>query len=230
MSLEKRVKTLRHEIERHNRLYYVEDAPEITDAEYDKLFRELQALEDQHPALRSADSPTQRIGGAPLTEFGEVRHRTPMLSIGNAFDEEEVRAFDKRVREGLGAETVEYAVEPKFDGLAVSLVYRNGLFAEGATRGDGTTGEDVTANLRTVKSIPLKIKSEDLEVRGEVLMYRRDFDALNERQRAAGQKEYVNPRNAAAGAVRQLDSRITASRRLRFSPADSTWYLPFCNA
>jgi DNA ligase (NAD+) len=217
MSLEKRIKTLRHEIERHNRLYYVEDAPEITDAEYDRLFRELQALEDAHPALRSADSPTQRVGGAPLTEFGEVRHRTPMLSIGNAFDEEEVRAFDKRISQTLAMEKIEYAVEPKFDGLAVSLVYRNGVFAQGATRGDGTTGEDVTANLRTVRSIPLSISGkDDLEVRGEVLMYRRDFDALNERQRAAEQKEYVNPRNAAAGAVRQLDSRITATRRLRF--------------
>jgi DNA ligase (NAD+) len=139
-----------------------------------------------------------------------------MLSIGNAFDEEEVRAFDKRVRQAVGAETVEYAAEPKFDGLAVSLVYRDGLFVQGATRGDGTTGEDVTPNLRTVNSIPLKIKDADLEVRGEVLMYRRDFESLNERQRAAGHKEYVNPRNAAAGAIRQLDSRITATRRLRF--------------
>ncbi len=205
-------------IERHNRLYYVEDAPEVTDAEYDALFRELQELEAGHPELRTPDSPTQRVGAAPLAEFGEVRHRTPMLSIGNAFDEEEVRAFDKRVRENLGVEEVEYAVEPKFDGLAVSLTYRDGVFAQGATRGDGTTGEDVTANLRTVRSIPLKLNSsaELLEVRGEVLMYRRDFDALNERQRAAEQKEYVNPRNAAAGAIRQLDSRITASRRLRF--------------
>ena len=216
MSLERKVKTLRQEIERHNRLYYVEDAPEVTDAEYDALFRELQELEAGHPELRTPDSPTQRVGAAPLAEFGEVRHRAPMLSIGNAFDEEEVRAFDKRVRENLGVDQVEYAVEPKFDGLAVSLTYRQGVFAQGATRGDGTTGEDVTANLRTVRSIPLKIKNENLEVRGEVLMYRRDFDALNERQRAAEQKEYVNPRNAAAGAIRQLDSRITASRRLRF--------------
>ena len=216
MSLEKKVKTLRQEIERHNRLYYVEDAPALTDAEYDALFRELQELEASHPQLRTPDSPTQRVGAAPLAEFGEVRHRTPMLSIGNAFDEEEVRAFDKRVRENLGVEQVAYAVEPKFDGLAVSLTYRDGVFVQGATRGDGTTGEDVTANLRTVRSIPLKIKSENLEVRGEALMYRRDFDALNQRQRAAGQKEYVNPRNAAAGAIRQLDSRITASRRLRF--------------
>ena len=216
MNPEKKIATLRRSIERHNRLYYVEDAPEITDAEYDALFRELQALEAEHPKLRTPDSPTQRIGGAPLAHFAEVRHRTPMLSIANAFDEEEVRAFDKRMREALEVEKIEYAVEPKFDGLAVSLTYRGGLFAQGATRGDGTTGEDVTANLRTVRSIPLSIKDEDLEVRGEVLMFRRDFDALNERQRAAEQKEYVNPRNAAAGAVRQLDSRITASRRLRF--------------
>jgi DNA ligase (NAD+) len=216
MRIEKRIRKLRETIERHNRLYYLEDAPEITDADYDALFRELQALEAEHPKLRTADSPTQRVGGAPLAQFAEVRHRTPMLSIGNAFDEDEVRAFDKRMRDNLGVEEIEYAVEPKFDGLAVSLTYRDGVFARGATRGDGTTGEDVTANLRTVRSIPLKVKSEDLEVRGEVLMYRRDFDALNERQRQAGQKEYVNPRNAAAGAVRQLDSRITATRRLRF--------------
>jgi len=216
MSATKRIKTLRETLERHNRLYYVEDAPEITDAEYDKLFGELQALEAEHPELRTPDSPTQRVGGAPLPQFSEVQHRTPMLSIGNAFDEEEVRAFDKRIRQALGVEVVEYAAEPKFDGLAVSLVYRDGIFVQGATRGDGTTGEDVTPNLRTVNSIPLKVKERELEVRGEVLMYRSDFDQLNERQRAAGQKEYVNPRNAAAGAVRQLDSRITATRRLRF--------------
>jgi len=217
MTVEQKARKLRETIERHNRLYYLEDAPQITDAEYDALFRELQQLEEQHPELRSADSPTQRVGGAPLAEFAEVRHRAPMLSINNAFAEEDVRAFDKRVREAVGVETVEYAAEPKFDGLAISLSYRGGLFAQGATRGDGTTGEDVTPNLRTIGSIPLKIATkEDLEVRGEVLLYRRDFDALNERQRAAGQKEYVNPRNAAAGAVRQLDSRITASRRLRF--------------
>jgi DNA ligase (NAD+) len=216
MSAQKRIRRLREQIERHNRLYYVEDAPEITDAEYDRLFRELQALEAEHPELRSADSPTQRVGGAPRAQFDEVRHRTPMLSIANAFDEEEVRAFDRRVSQALGAERVEYAAEPKLDGLAVSLVYREGAFVQGATRGDGTTGEDVTANLRTVRSIPLRIEQHDLEVRGEVLMYRRDFDALNRRLREAGDKEYVNPRNAAAGAVRQLDSRVTASRPLRF--------------
>ncbi|HEU4925306.1 MAG TPA: NAD-dependent DNA ligase LigA [Burkholderiales bacterium] len=216
MNVEERARKLRAAIEQHNRLYYVEDAPEITDAEYDALFRELQALEAEHPELRSANSPTQRVGGAPLAEFGEVRHRTPMLSISNAFEEEDVRAFDRRVCQALGTERVQYATEPKLDGLAVSLVYREGAFAQGATRGDGTTGEDVTANLRTVRSIPLATKAKYLEVRGEVLMYRRDFDALNKRQREAGQKEYVNPRNAAAGAVRQLDSRITASRPLRF--------------
>jgi DNA ligase (NAD+) len=217
MTPESRARKLRETIERHNRLYYLEDAPEITDAEYDALFRELQQLEEQHPQLRSADSPTQRVGGAPVSEFAEVRHRTPMLSINNAFDEEEVRAFDKRARETLGVESIEYAAEPKFDGLAISLVYRGGQFVQGATRGDGASGEDVTPNLRTVGSIPLKIAArEELEVRGEVLMYRRDFDKLNERQRAAEQKEYVNPRNAAAGAVRQLDSKITATRRLRF--------------
>ena len=216
MNVEKRVEKLRQEIERHNRLYYIEDAPSVTDAEYDALFGELQALEAEHPELVTPDSPTQRVGGAPLPQFEEVRHRTPMLSISNAFDEEEARAFDKRVRQVLGAPLVDYAAEPKFDGLAVSLVYRDGVFAQGATRGDGTVGEDVTANLRTIRSVPLRVEAGDLEVRGEVLMFRRDFDALNERQRAAEQKEYVNPRNAAAGAVRQLDSRVTASRRLRF--------------
>src|SRR6185503_2386533 len=217
MTAEGKVRKLRETIERHNRLYYLEDAPEITDAEYDRLFRELQALEEKHPELRRPDSPTQRVGGAPVGEFAEVRHRTPMLSINNAFDEEEVRNFDKRARETLGVESVEYAADPKFDGLAISLTYREGAFVQGATRGDGASGEDVTANLRTVRSIPLTIvEKAELEVRGEVLMYRRDFDAMNARQREAGEKEYVNPRNAAAGAVRQLDSKITATRRLRF--------------
>jgi DNA ligase (NAD+) len=216
-STRERAEKLRREIERHNFLYYVKDAPEISDAEYDRLFRELQALEQAQPELRTPDSPTQRVGGAPLPEFAEVRHRMPMLSIANAFAEYEVRAFDQRVREALGANAVEYAVEPKFDGLAVSLAYRDGVLVRGATRGDGATGEDVTPNLRTVRSIPLRIRFPgELEVRGEVMMFRRDFDELNRRQREAGEKEFANPRNAAAGAVRQLDSRITASRRLRF--------------
>src|SRR6185436_3788024 len=167
----KRVEQLRNEIERHNRLYHVEDSPEISDPEYDRLFRELVELEEAHPELRAENSPTQRVGAAPLPEFAEVRHRLPMLSLGNAFDEEEVRAFDRRVREGLGVDVVEYAAEPKFDGLAISLGYRDGVFVQGATRGDGATGEDVTPNLRTVRSIPLQLAratdTGDLEVRGE---------------------------------------------------------------
>jgi len=215
-----RAAKLRRALERHSRLYYVEDAPEITDAEYDRLFAELQQIEAQHPELAAPDSPTQRVGAPPLAAFPEVRHRTPMLSLANAFDEDEVRAFDRRVREGLGEDEVEYAVEPKFDGLAVSLLYRDGILVQGSTRGDGTRGEDVTPNLRTVGAIPLRLPAPgdrgELEVRGEVLMFRADFDALNARQRAAEQKEFVNPRNAAAGSLRQLDSRVTAQRTLRF--------------
>jgi DNA ligase (NAD+) len=211
---------LRREIERHNVRYYVLDDPEISDAAYDELFRELVALEEQHPDLRSENSPTARVGAPPLPEFAEVRHRTPMLSLGNAFDEEEVRAFDRRAREALGVEEIEYAAEPKFDGLAVSLAYRNGVFVQGATRGDGATGEDVTPNLRTVRSIPLRLPeaadTADLEVRGEVLYYKSDFEKLNRRQEAAGEKLFANPRNAAAGSLRLLDSRITAQRPLRF--------------
>ena len=215
-----RAETLRREIERHNRLYYVMDAPEITDAEYDRLFRELFELESAHPELASPDSPSQRVGAAPLPAFAEVRHRAPMLSLANALDEDEVRAFDRRVREALGVEAVDYAADPKFDGLAISLAYRRGVFVQGATRGDGATGEDVTPNLRTVRSIPLRLPqaadTEDLEVRGEVIFYKGDFEKLNARQRKAGEKEFVNPRNAAAGSLRLLDSRITAQRPLRF--------------
>ncbi len=215
-----RVASLRREIQRHNELYYAKDAPVIGDAEYDKLFRELAGLESAHPEIASPTSPTQRVGAAPLPEFAEVRHRVPMLSLGNAFGEEEVRAFDKRVREALGADVVAYAAEPKFDGLAVSLSYRNGVFIQGATRGDGATGEDVSANLRTVRSIPLELpdatEARELDVRGEVIIYKQDFEEMNRRQREAQEKEFVNPRNAAAGALRQLDSRVTAKRPLRF--------------
>ncbi|HKC43693.1 MAG TPA: NAD-dependent DNA ligase LigA [Burkholderiales bacterium] len=215
-----RAKKLRARIEDANRRYYVLDSPTIDDAEYDRLFRELQALEASHPDLASPDSPTQRVGAAPAEEFRTVRHRVPMLSINNAFADEEVAAFDRRVRESLGVESVEYACEPKFDGLAVNLTYERGGFVRGATRGDGYSGEDVTANLRTVRSIPLRLQStappRRVEVRGKVLMYRRAFEALNARQREKGEKEFANPRNAAAGSLRQLDSRITASRPLRF--------------
>lgn len=215
-----RAEQLRQELERHNRRYYVFDDPEIDDAEYDRLFHELLALEQEHAELRRPDSPTQRVGAPPLPEFAEVRHRAPMLSLSNAFEEEAVRAFDKRVREALGVDEVEYAVEPKFDGLAISLAYRDAVFFQGTTRGDGAAGEDVTPNLRTVRSIPLRLPTaadtEDLEVRGEILYYKRDFEKLNARQREAGEKEFANPRNGAAGSLRLLDSRITARRPLRF--------------
>jgi DNA ligase (NAD+) len=216
-----RAAALRREIEAHNYRYYVLDAPTVSDAEFDGLFRELQALETQYPVLQAPDSPTQRVGGAPATTFESVAHRVPMLSLNNAFDDDEVEAFDRRVREGLGdpAAAVEYAVEPKFDGLAISLTYEHGLFAVGATRGDGATGENVTANLRTVGAIPLKLPDGAppfLEVRGEVVMLKREFEALNAAQAAKGEKTFANPRNAAAGSLRQLDARVTASRRLTF--------------
>ncbi|PKO42134.1 MAG: DNA ligase [Betaproteobacteria bacterium HGW-Betaproteobacteria-4] len=216
-----RAAELRAELERHNHAYYVLDAPTIPDAEYDKLFRELQGLEAEFPELLTADSPTQRVGGAPLKEFPPRRHGVPMLSLNNAFEPAEVEAFDKRVRDGLETiATVDYAVEPKFDGLAISLTYENGVFTCGATRGDGVTGEEVTPNLRTVRNIPLRLHGEGwpalIEVRGEVLMFKADFAELNARQRERGDKEFANPRNAAAGSLRQLDSKITASRPLSF--------------
>jgi DNA ligase (NAD+) len=215
-----RAEQLRKDLEHHNHRYYVLDDPEIDDAGYDRLFRELVQIEQEHEELRRADSPTQRVGASPLPEFSEVRHRVPMLSLANAFEEDEVRAFDKRVREALGVDSVEYAAEPKFDGLAISLAYRKGVFVQGATRGDGATGEDVTPNLRTVRAIPLRLPqapdTEDLEVRGEVLFYKADFEKLNNRQREAEEKVFANPRNAAAGSLRLLDSRITAQRPLRF--------------
>jgi DNA ligase (NAD+) len=215
-----RARLLRREIERHNHLYYVLDAPEITDAEWDALFAELLALEAAHPELVTADSPTRRVGAKPAEGFAEVVHRVPMLSLANAFSGEDVTAFDRRCREGLGEDAVEYSCELKFDGLAVSLAYEGGVFVQGATRGDGETGEDVTANLRTIRAIPLRLRAESaprlLEVRGEVLMLRRDFEAFNARARAAGEKSLVNPRNGAAGGLRQLDPRLTAKRRLSF--------------
>ena len=221
-----RLQQLRTELLEHNYRYYVLDAPTISDAEYDLLFRELQALETDHPELITPDSPTQRVGAAPLTALGTVRHSMPMLSLGNAFSPEEVQAFDRRVAEGLVAsgqlpagEEAEYLCELKLDGLAISLRYEDGALVQGATRGDGQTGEDVTANVRTIKAIPLRLRRPVpgvLEVRGEVLMYRADFERLNVSQGEKGQKVFINPRNAAAGSLRQLDPRITASRRLRF--------------
>jgi len=218
--LQARVEFLRATIEHHNHLYYVKDAPEISDAEYDALFRELQEIEASHPELAAPDSPTQRVGAPPRGDFAQIVHRLPMLSLGNAFEDAEVHAFDRRVREGLDANEIEYACEPKFDGLAVTLTYEHGLFVQGATRGDGYRGEDVSANLRTIKSIPLRLTGNAvpalLEVRGEVLMLKKAFAALNAKQDAAGEKIFVNPRNAAAGALRQLDPRMTAARPLTF--------------
>ncbi|WBS00755.1 NAD-dependent DNA ligase LigA [Pseudoduganella sp. SL102] len=208
------------ELNRHLHAYHVLDAPTIPDAEYDKLFAELQRLEQEHPELALPDSPTQRVGAPPLGQFAAVTHAVPMLSLNNGFTDEDIENFDRRVREGLDAVQIDYAAELKFDGLAVNLRYENGVFVQAATRGDGYTGEDVSANIRTIKAIPLRLRGDGLpavlEVRGEVLMFKADFAAMNERQRAAGQKEFVNPRNAAAGALRQLDSRITAQRKLRF--------------
>jgi DNA ligase (NAD+) len=214
-----RAAALRAEIARHNYAYYVQDAPKISDAEFDSLFRELEALEKAHPELLTSDSPTQRVAGEPAGEFAAVTHRLPMLSLNNAFADDDVAAFDKRMREALEADVVEYAAEPKFDGLAVSIVYQNGCLATGATRGDGYSGENVTANLRTVRAIPLRLMQDaplHFEVRGEVIMLKRDFLALNAAQAQKGDKIFANPRNAAAGALRQLDARITAARRLTF--------------
>lgn len=220
-----RVALLRETLDRHNHAYYVLDAPTVPDAEYDRLFAELQALESAHPELLSPDSPTQRVGGAALPELSPVRHAVPMLSIRTETDTtaQGVRNFDARVRNALGLTpddpAVEYLGELKFDGLAISLRYEQGALVRAATRGDGETGEDVTHNIRTIRQIPLKLNGPApavIEIRGEIYMRRSDFEALNQFQRAAGEKTFVNPRNAAAGAVRQLDPRIAAHRRLSF--------------
>ena len=212
-------RSLRTRITEADHRYYVLDEPTLTDAEYDALMRELVALEAAHPELASPDSPTQRVGGVAADTFEPVTHGIPMLSLNNAFADDDVVAFDRRVREGLGVEAVVYAAEPKFDGLAVGLKYENGRLTTGSTRGDGVRGENVTANLRTLAAIPLVLRDGApplLEVRGEVLMLKRDFERLNVAQEAKGQKLFVNPRNAASGALRQLDPAVTASRRLTF--------------
>jgi len=215
-----RVRRLRESIGRHNYSYYALAAPTVPDSEYDKMFAELVELEARYPQLVSPESPTQRVGAAPLKEFAQVVHRIPMLSLNNAFNEDDVVAFDRRVREALDMQDIEYAVEPKFDGLAVSLTYQRGELKSGATRGDGYVGEDVTANVRTVRVIPLRLAAHKppalLEVRGEVMMLKKDFEKLNMQQREKNEKEFANPRNAAAGSLRQLDSHITADRKLSF--------------
>ncbi|HSC05630.1 MAG TPA: NAD-dependent DNA ligase LigA, partial [Steroidobacteraceae bacterium] len=213
-----RAADLRRQIEQHNYRYYVLDDPEVSDAEYDRLLRELQEIEARFPDLVTPDSPTQRVGATPVSEFGEVVHRLPMLSLENAFSEEEVSDFDRRVRERLGIDSVDYAAEPKLDGLAVSLTFEDGRFTVGATRGDGAVGEDVTRNLRAVRAVPLQLRGEEypalLEVRGEVFMPLAGFKRFNELVEARGERPYVNPRNAAAGSLRQLDPRLTAQRPL----------------
>lgn len=212
---------LREQLERYNEQYYIADAPTVPDAEYDRLMRELIALEQANPELLEASSPSQKVGGAPVSAFPEVRHALPMLSLDNVFSEEELAAFEKRLMSRLGRTTaVEFCCEPKLDGLAVSLLYEEGELVQAATRGDGSTGEGITENVRTIKAIPLKLKGNDwpprLEVRGEVFMPSAGFAAMNEAARAKGDKVFANPRNAAAGSLRQLDSRITAKRPLSF--------------
>ena len=218
----KKIESLREEIRHHNFRYHTLDDIEIPDAEYDRLVRELQALEKDHPELVSADSPTQRVGAEPSTVLATVQHRLPMLSLDNVFADDELREFHARVAEKLefedGAPDLRYSAEPKLDGAAVSLLYEDGVLVRGATRGDGTTGEDITHNVRAIDSVPLRLLGtgypQTLEVRGEVFMPRAGFEAYNKKARDAGEKTFVNPRNAAAGSLRQLDPSLTAERPL----------------
>lgn len=214
-----RAAELREQINLHNYRYYVLDDPQVPDSEYDRLMRELQTLESKYPALITPESPTQRVGAQPLEGFGEVHHRVPMLSLDNAFTDQEMIEFDRRVRDRLGTEgLVHYMAEPKLDGLAISLRYVKGVLVQAATRGDGSQGEDVTQNVRTIASVPLLLMGKDwpdiLEIRGEIYMPLAGFNQLNVLAQANGDKGFANPRNAAAGSLRQLDSRITAQRPL----------------
>ena len=221
VDVRKKAETLRKQLDHHNYRYYVLDDPEVADQEYDTLLRELQKLEQNHPELVTHDSPTQRIGARPLEAFGSVDHRLPMLSLENAMSDEELIAFDERVKKGLDVDkSIEYVAELKMDGLAVELVYENGTFVRGSTRGDGFTGEGITQNLRTVRAIPLKLRDQkwpsSFEVRGEVFMDKQGFVLLNEQRLKEGESPFANPRNAAAGSLRQLDSSVTAGRPLKF--------------
>ena len=221
VDVRKKVETLRKQLDHHNYRYYVLDDPEVADRAYDTLLRELQEIEKDHPELVTHDSPTQRVGARPLEAFGTVDHRLPMLSLENAMSDEELIAFDERVKKGLDVDKIiEYVVELKMDGLAVELVYENGTFVRGSTRGDGFTGESITQNLRTIRSIPLKLRDQkwpsSFEVRGEVFMDKQGFVLLNEQRLKEGASPFANPRNAAAGSLRQLDSSVTADRPLKF--------------
>src|SRR4030081_43262 len=219
--LEKKIEALRHRIRHHEHLYYVLDQPKISDAEFDKLMQQLQQLEAEHPTLITPDSPTQRVGGKPREGFFKVRHSSPMLSLDNTYGEEELRAWERRVHELTGRKDVDYVCELKLDGMSLSLGYDDGHLARGITRGDGTVGEDVTLNVRTVRSVPLSIPKEklkeagipvDFEVRGELLMPLAAFKRMNEERERNGLATFANPRNFTAGTVRPLDSRITAPR------------------
>ncbi|AWN17581.1 NAD-dependent DNA ligase LigA [Salinisphaera sp. LB1] len=216
----KRARALARALAEHSRAYYIEAEPTISDAEYDRLFRELEALEAEYPALVTPDSPTQRVGAPPVDEFQSVEHATPMLSLANCFDDDELAEFDRRAREGAGVDELVYCAEPKFDGTALNLRFEAGVMVRATTRGDGITGEDITANARTIRNLPLRLATDHppafIEIRGEVVLARSRFNALNARLEAQGQKTFVNPRNAAAGSLRQLDSRITATRPLAF--------------
>lgn len=220
-AIQEKIREIRDTINEHNYLYYVKDAPIIPDAEYDRLFYELQQLEKNYPELITPDSPTQRVGGEPLETFGQVKHAIPMLSLDNVFDDESLEAFDERVRKRLEIEDqIAYTCEPKLDGVAISLLYEDGLLVRAATRGDGITGEDVTQNIKTISAIPLHLRQSDypklIEIRGEIYMPKAGFEKLNQRALEKKEKTFVNPRNAAAGSIRQLDSKITASRPLAF--------------
>src|SRR5713101_957971 len=217
MSVAERAEELRQQLREANHRYYVLDAPTLSDAEYDRLFRELMQLEQEHPGLLTPDSPTQRVGAQPSEKFAKVQHRRPMMSLANVMSDEELAEFDARVHRLLGDGPVSYVFEPKLDGLAVTLTYENGRFVQGATRGDGQFGEDVTANLKTIKSVPLQLRPGApslLEARGEVFISKADFARLNAEREAAGEPTFVNPRNSAAGSLRQLDPRETAKRPL----------------
>ena len=219
-NIKKKIQELIEQINRFDYQYYVLDNPLISDFEYDKIFRSLTDLENANTELIQPDSPSQRVGGSAIEAFESVIHRQAMLSLNNAFEEDELIAFDKRIKDDIGINEVEYAVEPKFDGLAITLTYEDGIFTQGATRGDGYTGENVTHNLKTIRSIPTKLNHPNppklLEIRGEVLMLKKDFEFLNQKQESLGEKRFANPRNAAAGSLRQLDPRITATRPLTF--------------
>jgi DNA ligase (NAD+) len=215
MEVKEEIEALKEKLVKYNHEYYVLDQPSVPDSEYDRLIQRLIKLEEEHPELKTADSPTVRVGGKVLDAFEKVRHETPMLSLGNAFNEADLRAFDTRVKEALGKTAVPYVCELKIDGLAVSLTYEDGQFTLGATRGDGTTGENITENLKTIRTIPLKVEATGrLEVRGEAFMPKASFEKLNEARRKNGEEPFANPRNAAAGSLRQLDSKVAAKRNL----------------